>query len=218
MASIHDTPPAGRDADLVTVTSGKVSKRLRYEVLRRDNHTCRYCGGVPPDVRLTVDHVIPIALGGPDDPSNLVAACADCNSGKSSVPPDAAVVDDVRQDALRWAAAMRHAETIQTTQREQRCEFTDDCRAAWDNWTYATPNGERETVRPPINWRQTFEQFLEAGLDVDTVTEAIRIAMERTYVTFDGKWVYMCGIAWKTIKQRQQIARDLLAVEDADGT
>lgn len=33
-----------------------VSKRLRYEVLRRDSHTCRYCGGAAPDVKLTVDH------------------------------------------------------------------------------------------------------------------------------------------------------------------
>lgn len=52
-----------------------VSKRTRYEVLRRDNHTCRYCGGSAPDVRLTVDHVLPVTLGGSDDPSNLVAAC-----------------------------------------------------------------------------------------------------------------------------------------------
>ena len=26
-----------------------VSKRLRYEILRRDNHTCRYCGASAPD-------------------------------------------------------------------------------------------------------------------------------------------------------------------------
>lgn len=25
-----------------------VSKRLRHEVMRRDNHTCRYCGGGAP--------------------------------------------------------------------------------------------------------------------------------------------------------------------------
>jgi 5-methylcytosine-specific restriction endonuclease McrA len=37
-----------------------VSKRTRYEVLRRDNHACRYCGGIAPDVILTVDHVTPV--------------------------------------------------------------------------------------------------------------------------------------------------------------
>ena len=54
-----------------------VSKRTRFEVLRRDNHTCRYCGQSAPDVKLTVDHVLPVALGGHDDPTNLVAACKD---------------------------------------------------------------------------------------------------------------------------------------------
>ncbi|WP_075737496.1 HNH endonuclease [Streptomyces acidiscabies] len=61
-----------------------VSKRLRYEILRRDNHTCRYCGASAPDVPLRVDHVTPVALGGTDTPDNLVAACEPCNSGKSS--------------------------------------------------------------------------------------------------------------------------------------
>jgi 5-methylcytosine-specific restriction endonuclease McrA len=60
-----------------------VSKRLRYEVLRRDDHACRYCGHTAPDVPLTVDHVIPVALGGTDEPENLVTACKDCNAGKS---------------------------------------------------------------------------------------------------------------------------------------
>lgn len=43
-----------------------ISKSLRYEVFRRDNHTCRYCGGTTPEVRLTIDHVTPVTLGGTD--------------------------------------------------------------------------------------------------------------------------------------------------------
>jgi 5-methylcytosine-specific restriction endonuclease McrA len=31
-----------------------VNKRTRFEVFKRDNHTCRYCGGTAPDVVLTV--------------------------------------------------------------------------------------------------------------------------------------------------------------------
>src|SRR6185369_3226628 len=60
-----------------------VSKRLRFEILRRDNHTCRYCGRSAPEVKLTVDHVKPEALGGRTEPDNLVAACSDCNAGKT---------------------------------------------------------------------------------------------------------------------------------------
>ncbi|MCZ7413118.1 HNH endonuclease [Streptomyces sp. WMMC897] len=61
-----------------------VSKRLRYEILRRDNHACRYCGATAPSVPLRVDHVVPVALGGEDHPNNLVTSCEPCNNGKSS--------------------------------------------------------------------------------------------------------------------------------------
>jgi hypothetical protein len=57
---------------------------VRFEVLRRDGFTCRYCGRKAPMVRLQVDHVVPWSLGGSDDLSNLVAACSECNVGKSA--------------------------------------------------------------------------------------------------------------------------------------
>lgn len=72
-----------------------ISKRLRFEILRRDNHSCRYCGATAPEAKILVDHVVPEALGGQSVPDNLVAACEPCNSGKSSVAPDAAVASDV---------------------------------------------------------------------------------------------------------------------------
>jgi hypothetical protein len=34
------------------------------------------------DVTLHVDHVIPVARGGSNDPANLISARAECNSGK----------------------------------------------------------------------------------------------------------------------------------------
>jgi hypothetical protein len=63
-----------------------ISKRRRFEILRRDGFTCRYCGRSAPDVVLQIDHVTPRALGGSDHPSNLAAACEDCNQGKAAVP------------------------------------------------------------------------------------------------------------------------------------
>jgi hypothetical protein len=86
-----------------------VSKRLRYEILRRDNHACRYCGAAAPDVKLNVDHVIPTSLGGSDKPENLVTACADCNGGKTSSMPNAMPVADVDQDTLLRAADIKQA-------------------------------------------------------------------------------------------------------------
>ena len=74
-----------------------IPKRTRFEVLRRDNYTCRYCRST--DNPLTIDHVTPVSLGGTDDPSNLVAACRDCNAGKASSSPDAEHVAQVDDDA-----------------------------------------------------------------------------------------------------------------------
>lgn len=87
-----------------------VSKRLRYEILRRDNHACRYCGATAPGTKLAVDHVIPQSLGGSDKPDNLVASCANCNAGKTSSMPNAEPVADVDQDSFRQAAELKNGE------------------------------------------------------------------------------------------------------------
>ena len=61
-----------------------VSKRVRFEVFKRDSFKCVYCGAVAPEVLLQIDHVKPLAEGGDDDILNLVTACAPCNSGKGA--------------------------------------------------------------------------------------------------------------------------------------
>jgi 5-methylcytosine-specific restriction endonuclease McrA len=52
----------------------------KREILRRDNHTCQYCG--TRSKRLTIDHVVPRHRGGDHSWTNLVTACADCNLKK----------------------------------------------------------------------------------------------------------------------------------------
>lgn len=65
-----------------------IGARLRFEVLKRDNFQCSYCGARAPDVLLEVDHILAKANGGGDDFLNLVTSCQPCNRGKSSVPLD----------------------------------------------------------------------------------------------------------------------------------
>ena len=62
-----------------------VSKALRFEVLRRDKLTCRYCGLTASEAELHVDHIHPKTLGGTDTLDNLVTACKDCNIGKAGL-------------------------------------------------------------------------------------------------------------------------------------
>ena len=84
-----------------------VTKRLRFEILSRDGFACVYCGA--DSTQLHVDHVIPQALGGTDDPSNLATACADCNAGKASTSPSAASVAAVDSKDLEWRANVADA-------------------------------------------------------------------------------------------------------------
>lgn len=73
------------DVDLLQVENvRRISPSIRFDVFQRDNHTCQYCGRTPPDVKLVIDHLIPVARGGTDDFNNLVTSCEECNSGKSA--------------------------------------------------------------------------------------------------------------------------------------
>lgn len=59
-----------------------ISKKLRFEVFKRDNFTCQYCGRMAPNVVLEVDHINPVSNGGENDIMNLITSCVDCNRGK----------------------------------------------------------------------------------------------------------------------------------------
>ncbi len=65
----------------------KVPPVNRREVLRRDRHSCQYCGN---SKHLTLDHVIPRSRGGQHTWNNVVAACKQCNSKKGDRTPQEA--------------------------------------------------------------------------------------------------------------------------------
>ena len=54
----------------------------RKNILKRDNHTCQYCG--KKSVPMTIDHIISRNKGGGDSWDNLVAACVPCNTKKGN--------------------------------------------------------------------------------------------------------------------------------------
>lgn len=61
-----------------------ISKKLRFEVFKRDGFTCQYCGAKAPEVVLHCDHIDPVANGGATDILNLLTACSECNLGKGA--------------------------------------------------------------------------------------------------------------------------------------
>lgn len=62
-----------------------LSKKLRFEIFKRDLFTCSYCGTKPPGTVLEIDHIIPVVAGGDNDKNNLVTSCFDCNRGKGII-------------------------------------------------------------------------------------------------------------------------------------
>lgn len=65
-----------------------ISKKVRFEVFKRDSFTCQYCGKCAPDVVLHIDHIDPVSKGGGNDILNLITACESCNGGKSDTKLD----------------------------------------------------------------------------------------------------------------------------------
>lgn len=85
----HNTRNAG-----LTRKRHALSARLRIAILDRDNWICYLCGVAiaqsrkrPHPLSPTVDHVVPIAMNGSHDPSNLAAAHLRCNIEKGDNEP-----------------------------------------------------------------------------------------------------------------------------------
>lgn len=187
-----------------------VSRRLRYEILRRDGHACRYCGARAPAAILTVDHVVPVALGGTDEPSNLVTACDACNGGKTSSSPDAAIVADVSADALRWSRALSAAAGRMREKLAGQDEIHEEFDRCWLRWTCGP---EKVPVPRPADWRTSVDNFLSAGLPLDILLWCAEKAM-RSKAPPEHTWRYMCGVAWNRVRELQEDARMLAAGRD----
>jgi 5-methylcytosine-specific restriction endonuclease McrA len=59
-------------------------------LMRAQDGRCVYCARrFGPRLKSTIDHVLPLALGGSNDPTNLQLACGRCNSSKGAKHPHA---------------------------------------------------------------------------------------------------------------------------------
>lgn len=188
-----------------------VSKRLRYEILRRDNYQCRYCGASAPDTPLTVDHVVPVALGGSDDPGNLVTACRDCNAGKSASAPDAPLVADVSETALRWAQAFKQAVSERYPDipdwyptGEELVEHFD---GVWTKYWIVGPNETRIYFARPTHWRNTIRALVDTGLTLKDLAELMRVSV---YSDANDVWLYFCKCCWNRVSEYQNRATELV--------
>lgn len=174
-----------------------ISVRIRFEVFKRDEFTCQYCGRKSPDVVLEVDHIVPRCNGGLDDPINLRTSCWDCNHGKAGVPLESVVTGEDPHDraVLILEQERTLAEYNQVVARERARRDAE----AWELWRYwRSEQGftrKRELEKAPrldFRWLSNALSFCPR--------EQIRLFMDLAIakgMTQNLKWVGACVRNWR---------------------
>jgi hypothetical protein len=103
-----------------------ISKKVRFELFKRDKFTCQYCGKSAPEITLEIDHIKPIAKGGDNNLLNLITSCYDCNRGKR----DRKISDDTilkkQKTQLDEIAERREQLTLLAKWREELLKYERD--------------------------------------------------------------------------------------------
>ncbi len=61
---------------------------IRSLSTKKNQKVCRWCRRRLSDAQITMDHIVPVALGGTSDLLNLVPACYSCNLERSHYMPE----------------------------------------------------------------------------------------------------------------------------------
>lgn len=178
-----------------------VSKKLRFDIFKRDAFTCQYCGRKPPAVVLELEHIHPIAEGGTDDETNLLCSCFDCNRGKGATPLDVIPLSVTERLARQKELAEQVAalNEFQEAQRELAELQVEDIGFYWFNQF----RDEKDTYVFSDQCAKSIRQFVK-HLTVADIKEAIDLAMFRVppKSTFCNKtWLYFCKVCWNWIKE-----------------
>lgn len=186
-----------------------VSKKLRFEVFKRDSFTCQYCGRSAPDVVLECDHIEPVAKGGSDDILNLVTSCRDCNQGKRDRRLDDDAVLAKKRNQL--ADLQERREQIEMMVQWQHSLIDDDdmiVSAIADVWT---------SLVPPFVLTETALASCKkhvSNYGFEVMCEAMRAAVSH-YLEFDDSGAPTIDSANRAWKMVPKIAR--MKISEANG-
>lgn len=173
-----------------------LNKTIRFEMFKRDEFTCQYCGRKPPAVILEIDHIIPVSAGGNNDIANLITACFDCNRGKK----DKLLTNKKTRSDLKKIIAERKESEEQLKEyykflEEEETRILNDLEFIVSEWESYDKN---YTLSPKA--RASIKIFLKK-LPRTELSEAIAIAFSKDVLDF-RKFNYFCGICWNKIKEQ----------------
>lgn len=173
-----------------------ITKKIRFEVFKRDGFQCAYCGKTPPGVMLELDHIEPRSRGGSDEINNLITSCLDCNRGKSNIRLDKAPPKLAENlEVLKEKEAQLKAYNNLCEQVEKRKSFDaeriNDCFKKW------FPDHELSE-----RFKKTSLCRFLAALSRQEILDAMEIAGGKRHDRADQAIKYFCGICWTKIRNR----------------
>ena len=173
-----------------------ISKKLRFEVFKRDSFKCQYCGRSSPDVILHADHVHPESKGGATDILNLVTSCIDCNLGKGARTLSDDSVISKQRDQLELLNERREQLEMMIQWKKLVANIDNDAvERLIIHWRELAPGW-----KPVDNVKRDFSKIVRK-YGVEAVMDAMQIAADQ-YLVFDGQNVTSdsWGLAWGKIK------------------
>jgi hypothetical protein len=167
-----------------------ISKKVRFEVFKRDGFCCQYCGAHPPGILLHVDHIEAVANGGLNDFDNLVTSCEACNLGKGAAALTA-VPEALSERAARVAEAEAQLAGYSRIMEAQRERIDAE---VWRIVEVLT--GQRLEI--DRRQYQSIKAFVER-LGLHEVIDAAEISLGSHIYSPARKFRYFCGICWNKI-------------------
>jgi hypothetical protein len=170
-----------------------ISKKLRFDVFKRDEFECQYCGAHPPSVILHVDHIHPVIEGGDNSIDNLITSCESCNLGKgrgllTDVPEG---IKDKAKKIAESELQMKGYMDIVAAKRDRIDAEAWKVAAALDGVDYVKTYNTVQLM--------SIKRFLEK-LNYFDVLDAANIAFSKFYYPTNKRFKYFCGICWNKLK------------------
>lgn len=160
----------------------EISKKMRFEVFKRDNFTCQYCGRMAPDVVLQVDHIKPVSKGGKNEMINLVTSCFDCNNGKSNVE----LSDDT-------AVKKQEKQLLEIAERKEQLDMMLKWRDSMNDIENEMVNAVDKAFRNNTEWgisehgKKKVRKWLKE-FSLNEILDAVDIAINSYYDDTEEGW------------------------------
>lgn len=170
-----------------------ISKKIRFEIFKRDGFQCQYCGKTPPEVVLEIDHIKPRKRKGKDNEENLITACFDCNRGKGA--------EELKIAPPKTEERIKHLEEkeeqlneylrLQEKQLRRIEKDIDFVNKVFGDLSKISGDSRCFNALGRSQVKNALKRF-----NKHQIVEALEIAWQKDYVSIEDKLTYSFGVLW----------------------